>query len=493
MKYFGLVFLMVLTTVHASAQNACSRFTSGLDGWRTNSAVCTNAGGAIDCVDRSGPSNITAPAGFHGNWIANGCSRLCFDVRLIRPGATTPYFRISNGTDFATFTTSGLTAGNGWRRFCAPVAATQSGVPPQSTNGTWTLGPGSNWNALITNVTSLQFAIDLPGGGVENLRFDNICLRPTACPRADFTATTSCSGQPTHFTDLSSLAGEWRWTFGNSGVPPSTLQFPSVVLPAGVHDVTLCINSSTEPLCVTRSVRVDPGPAAPELTAQSACGPPGRYCLPPVAGVTYAWTGTNVQIAPIDAQCVRVAATGAPATLTATATDTRGCSTSTTVALEPCPTASCCAEPPFRVVGRKVISSPYTDDLGLEITIDVTAPYRAVMLTLVSSEFRYDRPKDCNGGGATQAYFTDPRPLHGTEASPGLPFPREITWLYGGPQTLLPLAATITASPPDTAGGCTNEIDLCFRVTVVLADGTPCERLVCYTLRRDFTGHTLFP
>lgn len=495
MRYFGLGLLLALTTLHANAQDACSRFPSGLDGWRADRAVCTNLGGVVDCVDRGGPSNFVAPSRFLGNWIAGGCARFCFDVRLLRPASAAPYFSISNGTDSASFAaTMNVTRADGWQRFCAPASATQNGTPPRSRDGRWTLAPGSNWNALISNVTALRFAIDLPGGGVENVRFDNICLRPTPCPSVEFTTErTTCDGQTTAFVDLSTLADEWAWDFGNSGVPPSTLQNPSVVLPAGVHDVTLCINSATAPRCVTHPVRVEPPPAAPALTAQSACGPPGRYCLPPFAGVTYTWSGTNAQIATIDAQCVRVAATGTPATLTATATTALGCASSTTIALEGCPASSCCADPPFRIVDRKVVSSPYTaEDLGLEITLDVTAPYRAVTMTLVSADFRYDA-NTCIGSGATQAYFKDPRPLFGTEASPGPPFPRELTWLYGGPQTRLPLAATITAVPQDTAGGCYNEIDLCLKFTVVLADDTLCERVVCYTLRRDLSGHTLFP
>ena len=491
MRYFGLGLLLALAAVPASAQNACSRFTTGLDGWRGSSAACSNVGGAADCVDRSGPSNFIAPPAFRGNWIAGGCAQLCFEALVIRPAGARPYFSISNGTDSASFVTAPRPGG--WQRFCAPVSATEDGAPPLSNAGTWILAPGSNWNALIANVTSLRFAIDLPPGGVERVQFDNICLRATPCPVADFTSQPSCAGKPTQLTDRSFLAGEWRWTFGNSGVPPSTQQNPSVLLPAGQHDVRLCINSSTTPVCVTRSVRVEPGPPAPALTAQSACGPPVRYCLPPLAGVTYTWSGTNVQIATLDAQCVRVAAIDAPATLTATATSALGCSTSTTVALERCPVSSCCPDPPFRVVDRKVIASPSTDDLGLEITLDIDQPYRAVSMTLVSADFQFD-PGTCPGSGPTQAYFKDPQPLFGTAPQTVSAFPREITWLHDGPETILPLTATITAVPPDTAGGCNNEVQLCFKFTVVLADGNPCERIVCYTLRRDIvTGYTLFP
>jgi PKD repeat protein len=73
-------------------------------------------------------------------------------------------------------------------------------------------------------------------------------VHPRRTTWADFSADTTivCNGQPTQFTDLSTVAAtSWSWTFQNATPSTSTLQNPSVVFNgAGTHNVTLVVNGT---------------------------------------------------------------------------------------------------------------------------------------------------------------------------------------------------------------------------------------------------------
>jgi hypothetical protein len=185
-----LALLTITFALHAHAQRTCSTFDTGLAGWTEDETTCRNVGGSVRCDDDSGGSNLVAPAGFHGNWVTrvDGCGRLCFDVDLIESGLPENEARlgivITSGTQRASFRSNLIAEGSGWRRVCAPIASTPDGAAPRAADGQWILGPGTNWNTLIANVTSLELPIDLVTGNEEILGFDNVCFHADPPPEA---------------------------------------------------------------------------------------------------------------------------------------------------------------------------------------------------------------------------------------------------------------------------------------------------------------------
>ena len=181
-----LALLLITFALHAYAQQTCSTFDTGLGGWTEDETTCRNIGGSVECDDGSGGSNLVAPAAFHGNWVTrvNGCGSLCFDVNLIESGLDVPArlsIVITSGAHRATFRANPIAEGSGWQRFCAPIALTFDGAPPQSGDGAWVLAAGTDWNALIADVKSLELPIDLVTGNVERIGFDNVCFQED-CP-----------------------------------------------------------------------------------------------------------------------------------------------------------------------------------------------------------------------------------------------------------------------------------------------------------------------
>lgn len=494
MKQIGFVLAIVLGVWAAEGQERpCERFESGAGGWTGRNATCAVVNGAMQCGDRSGPSALVAPAAFRGNWLAivDGGGELCFDINLIAAGTATNVplrFTITSGTDRASFITTPLNQGSGPQRFCAPVFRTSTGAPPPSQRGAWNLSAGSDWNRLIENVTSLELAIDFVTGLDETIGVDNVCFRPT--PIAEFTTNEACEGEATTFVDQSRLATSWLWTFGNSGVPPSTETSPAVVLPAGEHDVTLCINGgSAAPLCVTHRVTVRPAPRAPVISGSTnVCGRTTELCIPFQLKTTYDWTGTDVQLSASSGRCVRVTGTGPAPAVTVTATS-RGCTSRSTLALEGCPTSvgECCTDPQFTVISHEfeadVTTSVYTGTAVLEIP----RPYKRITMSLVSANFEFTIPA-CGGQYPMPAFFSNVQSINGVAPLPGPPFPHEIVWPYAGPSTPVTLVADIAGVQQATAGGCNDELSFCIKYSVTSEETgggcRTCELVRCYAISR---------
>jgi len=97
-----------------------------------------------------------------------------------------------------------------------------------------------------------------------------------ALPLADFTATPSCSGSPTQFTDQSvanaNAIASWDWDFGD-GSTHSALQNPSHTYPgAGIFNATLIIiNSNGCTDTVVKSVQVSSLPNAAFISSVQNC------------------------------------------------------------------------------------------------------------------------------------------------------------------------------------------------------------------------------
>ena len=128
---------------------------------------------------------------YNGNWLAmvpqdEGC--FCFDMKsfYLQAGTITGYntLRIYNGADICSSTISAtfvistpIDTSLGWQRVCAPIALSSGGVLPSNADGQWVVNTGNtaDWDALITNVNSISFLVDVDSGN-EQWGIDNICI-----------------------------------------------------------------------------------------------------------------------------------------------------------------------------------------------------------------------------------------------------------------------------------------------------------------------------
>ncbi len=143
--------------------------------------------------------------------------------------------------------------------------------------------PGSGLNNTSTSPSpSHTFALD----GTYNVilkvtnangcySYDTIPIVINKLPVADFTATTTCAGSSTQFTDNSTANAaaitSYSWTFGDGGT--STLQSPlHTYATYGIYNVTLnIINLNGCMSTVTKQVTVHPNPVAQFTFSPSGC------------------------------------------------------------------------------------------------------------------------------------------------------------------------------------------------------------------------------
>ena len=95
----------------------------------------------------------------------------------------------------------------------------------------------------------------------------NITVNPN--PIANFSYTPVCEGNPTGFTDESSVGGglmvtAWHWDMNNDGQTDITFQNPQyTITPAGTHTVNLTVFTNSVPSCTaitTQTIVVNPNP-----------------------------------------------------------------------------------------------------------------------------------------------------------------------------------------------------------------------------------------
>ncbi|MBX2826707.1 MAG: M4 family metallopeptidase [Flavobacteriaceae bacterium] len=146
---------------------------------------------------------------FAGDWTERG-KCICFDLNAFHVGSTisgSSSLRIGNGIDNCT---SNITAtfvlddpinvADGWVNICAPIGLSDAGELPSNDVGHWVINTGSttDWDALIQNVQSLLFYVDVDSGN-EQWGLDNICFDPCIdCEdvnSADFTVVQECSSE----------------------------------------------------------------------------------------------------------------------------------------------------------------------------------------------------------------------------------------------------------------------------------------------------------
>lgn len=503
------LFLLLLVVSAAPAQlpPPCTTFDNNtLNGWtlqNTTANVLTVTGHptpVVDLRDQANASNFIAPASYHGNWLtlSGGCGQLCFQVNVINDGLptsgpVTPSFTIVSGPNRAFFRTNGIVEGSGWHNVCAPIGPLDSnGNLPSNGQGTWTLASGS-WPSLITNVQSMQFAVDFAGSSAqtEHLLLDNICFRPASCAKADFAVKNICAGEQASYVNQSTGATSSSWSFPGGNPASSTAASPTVTYPTpGTFAATLCINGGTAaPLCVTKNIIVHPRPPAPVITGpNTACQKPATYCVTPQPGITYSWAivppaaGTIVSTT---ATCATVN-WNAPGggVIVATATSAQGCKTSSRMEVKPCPVSPCCPQPSFTVtsarlvrvgpswVFRPVISAPSARRVVIQIIRASTTntvgacpsvPAFAPVVTAV--------------GAASPAV-----PLTPGQTVPGS---FDAFWQGNAAVALANVTFPMTVQVPNLGPACADTVNLCVKYTISDGECRTCERIECYSFRRS--------
>ncbi|MAT89176.1 MAG: hypothetical protein CMC35_00670 [Flavobacteriaceae bacterium] len=187
---------------------------------------------------------------YSGNWLTmvpqeEGC--FCFDLRVffVQTGTITGYnsLRIYNGPDpgsstvSAVFTlTTPIDVSQGWVRICAPIALSSGGVLPSNADGQWTVNTGNaaDWDALMLNVGSLAFGVDVASGD-ERWGIDNICISEVC------DATVGGEPEPTPdgafcCDESDNLVDNGNFEYGNTGFNSSYTQ-NAATLP-GQYNVT---------------------------------------------------------------------------------------------------------------------------------------------------------------------------------------------------------------------------------------------------------------
>jgi len=165
-----------------------------------------------------------------------------------------------------------------------PTAFTDTSSAPSPTSITgwdWDFGDGSatvtNQNPSHTYTSSGTFGVQLVvtnDMGCTDSISDSILVKPS--PVALFTSTSVCLGDPTIFTDASTVGiggiASWSWFFGDSSNTTSSLQNPTnTYLTSGTFNATLVVTSDSGcPNIVVLPVEVYALPVA-NFTWNDAC------------------------------------------------------------------------------------------------------------------------------------------------------------------------------------------------------------------------------
>ncbi|MBL0019117.1 MAG: PKD domain-containing protein [Bacteroidetes bacterium] len=234
-----------------------------------------------------------------------------------------PHTYTANGTYSVSLTVTGLNGcthtvtQNNLVQIIPPVAnfnfvGIQAGCMPRTINFTntstttfgvittyqWDFGDGSNSNNVSPNHTyttpgtwTVTLIVTTSGGCTDTLVMPAL-ISTGPNPQANFSGspTTVCFGEPISFTDLSTAATAWGWTFGDGGT--SNVQNPTYTYTAvGCYTVTLvvgnngCIDSRTR----NNYVCVEGSEASFTTSATFACDTPATFTF------TNTSSGTNLK------------------------------------------------------------------------------------------------------------------------------------------------------------------------------------------------------
>jgi len=496
--------VLVFASPRSFAQSNCTTFNGGtLENWTTtntsSSTIETRGHGDsyVELKDGSGPSVLSAPASLLGNLAEKiGCGQLCFDVNLFKNGSDAPsvlhaYITLESGLSTATFSASqGISVGSGWQTVCAPIALTSPNPgPPTSPNGTWTVNPLGSWNTLITNVTALKLPVDFGSSFQDEVvGYDNICFRPGTCATANFTFTKACAGDPLQFTDASTGAGSYSWTFSGGNPAASTAQNPTSTFGAGTHNVKLCINGGSQPpLCMTKTVVITPKPAPPVINGPvTACNAPATYCVNPVdPNVTsYNWTVSppSTIVGSPTGSCVQVnwSPPGAGGWVGVKATNKEGCSSSTRVEVKPCTSslAECCQCNELSVKNEKLSGSTFTASVTAAPMPITRVAVDLISTTVAPFGFGCGTAGPRDSSILTSGSSLPPLANVGQPVTPG----REILFGTNTPAPLVNAPLTLNLQLPGISGGfwCGDFLRFCLKYYFTGRDCKSCELIECY-------------
>lgn len=178
-----------------------------------------------DTACSNGSSYIFNPVDYSGNWIdrVGGVGCFCYDFRtfLIATGTLTgSSLSIYSGTDpdssaiRATFVLNvPVDPSLGWVRICAPIELSTAGNLPSNSDGQWVINSGNaaDWDALITNVGALGYAVDVASGD-ERFGIDNICISE----ECDSTLTNPPTNEGAYCCDeAENMVANGNFEFGN--------------------------------------------------------------------------------------------------------------------------------------------------------------------------------------------------------------------------------------------------------------------------------------
>ncbi|MBN8702574.1 MAG: gliding motility-associated C-terminal domain-containing protein [Bacteroidetes bacterium] len=178
-----------------------------------------------------------------------------------------------------------LTAPAGASNYAWSVIGGQGNIVGTTTNQNVTINQGGHYQVLVTPSTGAACAYTL----------DTIIPGIPISPIASFSATSTCIGATTQFTDLSSPAGSitaWYWDFDGNGSIDDTQQNPTYLYSTpGTKQVRLSveIGPCTKDTVISVLVSTYPGATATNT---------GPYCAGTAAmldvvgnGVSYQWKG----------------------------------------------------------------------------------------------------------------------------------------------------------------------------------------------------------
>lgn len=499
------MMLALLLAAPSFAQPAppptCTTFDDqSLAGWTPVNAGSTfqqreDRGWYIRLTDGSGGSNLVAPASLLGDLTQKlGCGQFCFDVNLIAndPAAikqpASVFLQGANGVTASFMGNQIIAPGSGWHTLCAPLAETSSGTaPPPSSDGAWTVNPAGSWNQLLRNVTALKLKVDWgTSTQSEVVGYDNLCFRPGACPRAEFTFQPACAGAPMSFTSTSTGATSSAWSFGGGNPASSTAANPTTTFAAGGnHAVTLCINGGTAaPLCATKTVTVTPAPAPPVINGPiTACNAPATYCASPVdtSVTSYAWSASGGTIAgSTTGSCAQVTWTNPQqgGIVTVTARNAQGCATSTRLPIGPCsgPPPECCRCNELSVKDEKLSGSTFT----AQVTAS-TVPVTRVAVDLLSTSVA-PFGHGCGTAGPRESHILSGS-LGGMPGVPPVtPASREMQFGFPTPAPLnaASLNLGLQLPPRPAQWWCSDSLSFCLKYAFTGRDCTTCELIECY-------------
>ncbi|AFL81798.1 hypothetical protein Aeqsu_2338 [Aequorivita sublithincola DSM 14238] len=246
-----VMFCLLMIGLSYGQNEICTNFESGsFDGWQNRYSTSSINSPALD-----GTNYLRVRDGSGGSWVYNSTSYpkdwkrfidhcLCFDYKVFNDGIASssaninPKIVLYDGaspqasTVYAVFVaTNTVTENDDWVHVCAPILPSDGVTLPGNGDGQWTNVTPAQWNALLSNVGGVAFAIDIAGSSAQTeiIGVDNICIQ-------DCNNVEPPSNEGSYCCDGENLVVNGNFEFGNSGFNSSYSNNPAVY--PGQYDVT---------------------------------------------------------------------------------------------------------------------------------------------------------------------------------------------------------------------------------------------------------------